>query len=98
MLEIECGNSIQCALARAVDEESAALGVAGALVLENHKVVDFAVGAAPGFLGAKALHPLHQDADFALEAAMEVGIPGSVPVGDTVLCDNDDTDLTTDPV
>ena len=43
------------------------------------------------------LHPLHQDADFALEAAMEFGIPGSVPVGDTVLCDNDDTDLTTDP-
>jgi hypothetical protein len=42
-------------------------------------------------------HPLHQDADFAMEAAMEFGIPGSVPVGDTVLCDIDDTDLTADP-
>ena len=41
------------------------------------------------------LHPLHQAADFALEAAMEFGIPGSVPVGDTVLCDDCDTEYTT---
>lgn len=42
-------------------------------------------------------HPLHQDADFAMEAAVEFGIPGAVPVGDTVLCDIDSTDLTADP-
>jgi hypothetical protein len=42
-------------------------------------------------------HPLHQAANFALEAALEFGIPGSVPIGGTVLCDACDTDLTADP-
>ena len=43
-------------------------------------------------------HPLHRDADFAMEAAVESGIPGSVPVGDTVLCDDCDTDYTASTV
>jgi hypothetical protein len=43
-------------------------------------------------------HPLHQAADFAMEAAMEFGIPDSVPVGATVLCDDCDMDYTASPL
>ena len=37
-------------------------------------------------------HPIHQ----AYAEALEHGGPASIPVGDTVLCDIDDTDLTAD--
>lgn len=39
------------------------------------------------------LHPLHQ----AYADALDAGVPVSIPVGRTVLCDLDDTDLTDDP-
>jgi hypothetical protein len=38
-------------------------------------------------------HPIH--GQFA--EALESGGPASIPLGDVVLCDNDDTDLTADP-
>ena len=39
------------------------------------------------------MHPLHQ----AYAEALNAGGPASIPVGRTVLCDLDDTDLTSDP-
>jgi hypothetical protein len=39
------------------------------------------------------LHPLHQ----AYASALDAGGPAIIPVGRTVLCDIDDTDLTGDP-
>jgi hypothetical protein len=39
------------------------------------------------------LHPIHQ----AYADALDAGGPAVIPVGETVLCDIDDTDLTSDP-
>ena len=41
-------------------------------------------------------HPIHKAYADALDAA-EAGIPSSIPVGRTILCDLCDTDLTDDP-
>jgi hypothetical protein len=38
------------------------------------------------------LHPIHQQ----FAEALDAGGPAAIPVGDTVLCDACDTDLTTD--
>jgi hypothetical protein len=40
------------------------------------------------------LHPLYQATDAAMADAIERGLPGFVPLGDTVLCDDCDTDYT----
>lgn len=42
---------------------------------------------------SKPLHPLHQ----AYSDALDAGGPAVIPIGETVLCDSCDTDLTDDP-
>ena len=42
---------------------------------------------------SESLHPIHQ----AYADALDAGGPAEIPVGRTVLCDIDDTDLTGDP-